>query len=698
MSEHPFLDDAFHIRWSQLTPERVEADITAAIEEAKANLDAICAVSPGSETYENTYLAFDNASTALDDGWGRLNHLDSVCSNDEQRAALNNMLPTVSAFSASIALNDALWTVLKAYADSDHAKSLDPVRARFVEDTCADFRDAGADLEPEKKARMKEVQSKLSEVTQKFSENVLDSTNAWDLVIDDPARLAGLPQSAIDAAKAAAAAKDLGTEDDPRWRFTLQHPSMGPVLQYAEDESLRREVYEGTTTVGNGGKHDNSALIWEILALRQEKAELLGFANFADLVLQRRMAKDGSTALAFSTDLHDRIESAFQRESQEREAYMAEKTGTAAGPLEPWNTGYWAELRRKELFNFDEEELRPYFSVEKVMGGLFEIVSRIFGITIKPNESNYYESGSEGGKGIEVWDPEVSFYDLYDSSPDEHLGSFYADWYPRESKRNGAWMNYLRVGLPASGDQARSPHLGLICGNMTKPVAGKPALLTHREVETIFHEFGHLLHQLLSDVPVKGLSGVNVAWDFVELPSQIMENFCWDRASLDLFARHYETGEAIPDALFEKMTAARNYMSASPFMTQLAQGRLDLMLHIHLDRYQGRNLDEVAEEILAGYQVPLATRPPTMARRFTHLFGDATGYAAGYYSYKWAEVLDADAFTRFQKEGPLNPDTGRAFRSAILSKGNSDRPDQLYRDFMGRDPELEPLLVRSGLA
>lgn len=694
MSEHPFLADEFHIRWSLLTPERVEIDINTAISKAEANLAAICAVAPGSETYENTFAAFDEASNALDRGWGRLNHLDSVRNSDEQREALNQMLPTVSAFSASVPLNAALWKVLRAYADSDHAKSLDPVRSRYVEETCAYFRDAGADLPADKKERIAEIQSKLSAVTQKFTENVLDSTNAWSLVVDDPERLKGLPQSAIDAAKADAASKDLGSDDDPRWRFTLQYTSLGPVFQYADDESLRHEVFEGNTTVGKCGKHDNTNLIWEILALRQEKAELLDCANFADLVLQRRMAKNGQTALDFSTDLHDRIVKAFDKECQELQDYKAEKTSTPSAPLEPWDSGYWAEKRRKELFDFDEEELRPYFSVQKVMAGLFDIASRIYGITITSRDS----ACGDNIASIETWDPEVTFYDLHDSNSKEHLGSFYADWHPRESKRNGAWMNHLKTGLPAAGDKPRTPHLGLICGNMTKPVGDKPALLTHREVETIFHEFGHLVHHLLSDVPVKGLAGVNVAWDFVELPSQIMENFCWDRESLDLFARHHETDEPIPDDLFAKLIAARNYMSASTFMRQLALGRLDLMLHIHLADYKGRDLDEAATEILQGYQATLASRPPSMARRFTHLFGDATGYAAGYYSYKWAEVLDADAFTRFQKDGPLNPNTGRAFRDCILSKGNSDKPNQLYRNFMGRDPELEPLLVRSGLA
>ena len=701
MSTHPFLADEFHVRWSQLTPDRVEADINLAIEEAQTRLDAICAVAPGTETYQNTFQAFDVATEVLNRGWGRLNHLDSVRNSPEQRAALNKMLPVVSSFSAGIPLNESLWKVLKAYADSPDAATLDPVHARFLDETGAYFRDAGADLPPDQKTRMAELQAKLSELTQKFTEHVLDSTNAWEVVVDDKSRLAGLPDDAIASAQADALGKGLGSEEDPKWRFTLQFPSMFPVMQYAEDESLRREIYEGNSTIGNSGDYDNSDLVWSILKLRQKKAALLGFANFADLILQRRMAKDGRTALAFGDDLHAKISSAFQRECRELQDYKAEKTGRPSNPLEPWETSYWAECRRKELFDFNDEDLRPYFAVQNVMDGLFRLASKLFNITITPRTSAYFEPGSplpEDNESTEVWNPEVTFYELHDSESNDHFGSFYADWHPRESKRNGAWMNSLKTGLPAGPDTSRTPHLGIICGNMTKPVGDKPALLTHREVETIFHEFGHLLHQLLSEVTVKGLSGVNVAWDFVELPSQIMENFCWNRESLDFFARHYQSGAPIPEDLFQKMIAARNYMSASSFMRQLAFGKLDLELHIHLSRFLDRNLDEVDREILKDYKAPLATEPPTMARRFTHLFGDATGYAAGYYSYKWAEVLDADAFTRFEKEGVLNPDTGHAFRQCILSKGNSQAADELYHAFMGRAPELLPLLTRSGLA
>lgn len=689
MSEsHPFFSAAYHIPWNELTADKVEGDIAVALENAEANLATLRALDETSLSYENTFAALEDASMDLDRAWGRLNHLDSVSNNDEQRAALNAVLPKVTAFYSAIALDPAIWSKLKAFSESPAAAELDATRKRYVEETCASFIQSGADLPEEKKTRVAEIQSRLSEITQKFSENVLDSTNAWELIVEDESELAGLPESA----KAAAAEDAKGKGHEGKWRFTLQQPSMSPVMQFAENDALRKKVWEASCTVGLADGFDNTDLIKEILKLRQEKAELLGFKNFADLTLARRMAKNGDTALKFTGDLHDQIVDKFQSETKALQQWKAEQTDSEISLMEPWEVGYWAEKRRKAEYAFDDEELRPYLPLHKVMAGMFGIVSNLYDIRIEERPTT-----TDDGD-IQTWHPEVKFYDLFDNRTEELLGSFYADWHPRESKRGGAWMNSFETGLPGDDKNPREPHLGLMVGNMTKPIGDKPALMTHYEVETIFHEFGHLLHHLLGNVTVKSLSGTNVAWDFVELPSQIMENYCWDRESLDLFARHFETDEPIPQELFDKMIAARNYMSASVTMRQLALGKLDLELHTQVEKYTAIDLDDADREILADYKAKLATDSPSMARRFNHLFSSPTGYAAGYYSYKWAEVLDADAFTRFQKEGIMNQETGQAFREAILSKGNSVPADELYRNFMGRDPDQVAFLERNGLA
>ena len=549
-----------------------------------------------------------------------------------------------------------------------------------MEETVKDFRQAGADLPDDKRARLEGLQSELAQLTQKYSENVLDATNAWQLIVEDERRLVGLPAHAKAAARRSAEAK--GAKG---WRFTLHMPSQEPFMTYVDDEALRREMWNGAALVGAQTPHDNTELIRRILVLRAEKAALLGYPHFADLVLERRMAKSGAQAISFIEDLQRRAREAFAREAGELEAFKARQTGQPQGRLAPWEMAYWSEKLRRAQYDFDEELLRPYFPMDRVVAGLFELVRRVFGLKVV----------SRGKTAIETWHAEVAFYDVYDSA-ERHVGSFYADWHPRDSKRGGAWMNYLITGGPRG--EVREPHLGLICGNMTPPADGRPALLTHREVTTVFHEFGHLLHHLLGEVEIKSLNGVNVAWDFVELPSQLMENWAWERESLDLFARHHETGAAIPDALFAKMIAARNFRSASVMMRQIAFAKMDLLLHMRTaDFTAAADVEPAAHAAIADCLVPTEPPSPTVVKRFTHIFADPVGYAAGYYSYKWAEVLDADAFTRFKREGLFNRRAGAEFVTHVLSKGNSADPAELYRAFMGRDPDLNALLQRSGL-
>jgi len=703
----PFLTQDFHLRWSTLTPEHIEADIRAALAQAQTNLDGLIDLDRGKLSFDSVILGLDEVTRELNESWGLVTHLDSLCNSPTLREAHNKMLAEVSAFFAKIPLNEHLWDLLVTYSKTEEAKKLPPVRKRALDEAMEGFIQAGADLPPDKKQRVEEIESELSQHTQKYSENVLDSTNKWELVIEEVNRLSGMPPSAIDAARADAVAKGLGTPEQPVYRFTLKAPSLIPVMEYLDDEGIRRQMWEGSCGIGRGGEHDNTDLVWKILRLRHEKAQIMGRAHFADHVLAHRMAKNGRSAMRFIEDLHERVKDAFQRETNELQEYRADNSHQAADVLQPWEVAYWGERQRKAKYDFDEEELRPYFPLGKVLSGMFQLAEQVFDLRFVERPAVYIAPGQEweghistqpGQPGpVEVWHPEVKFYEVRNEK-NVHIGSFYADWHPRDSKRGGAWMNYLKMGVPPSGERDRRLHLGLICGNMTPPVDGKAALLTHDEVCTVFHEFGHLLHQLCGNVEIPSLNGVSVYWDFVELPSQLMENFCWERESLDLFARHHESGEVIPAKLFKKMLAAKNYRSASDIMRQLAFGRMDLELHMNHATDEGANLDQLARQILADYLMPLKTEQPTMARRFGHLFSSPVGYAAGYYSYKWAEVLDADAFTRFQKEGVLNPAVGRAFREQILSKGNSEDPAKLFEDFMGRDPDAMALLVRAGLA
>lgn len=701
MSSHPFLSLIGNPTWENLTPEHVRKDITLALEKSEANLQQIRDLKPEEINFHNTVKALENASYELHYAWGLVTHMDSVCNSDELRKVHNEMLPAVSAFGAKISLDAELWKALQLFDKKNESSSLNPIDQRLLNETLLDFKEAGADLHEEKRNRLQEISKELAQVTQKFSEQVLDATNEWKIVVRDESRLKGLPETAMETARQTAIEKLGEEEGQDAWVFTLHAPSMLPVLQYLEDDEIRKEVWSASDNLCVNTPYANEPLIRQIIKLRQEKAEILGKDNFADAILARRMAKNGAKADKFVSELKDKTVPFFQQENKELEEFKAEKTGTPVGGLQPWEVGFWSEKLKKERYDFDDEDLRPYFPIQSVLKGMFELATQIFGLIIKEQPTHYKGKTIDNGLNTgatpqSVWHEEVRFYDLIDSQSEKHLGSFYADWHPRSSKRAGAWMNYFKTGEPTdNGD--REPHLGLICGNLTAPTPTKPALLTHYEVETVFHEFGHLLHHLCGNVPHRSLNGVNVPWDFVELPSQIMENWCWERESLDLFARHHETNETIPEDLFQKMLRARNFMAGNTMMRQLAFAKLDLHIHRNLARQEFGSLESSLQETLKGYLPKRKTTPRTIVLRFSHLFSSPVGYAAAYYSYKWAEVLDADAFTRFKKEGIMNKETGTDFREKILSKGNSVPPDQLYRDFMGRDPAVEPLLIRSGL-
>jgi len=672
---NPLFSIRFEVPFHEIRAEHVVPAVEGLLAEAKRCIEEIAAPTP-SRTYENTLAALEDSTEKLELAVTIVDHLESVCSEPALREAHNRVQPDVGAFYASIPLHTGLWKALRDLAATDGAQNLAGAKRRFLEKTIDDFKRHGADLAPAGKQRLEAISRELTELTNKFSQNLLDSTAEWELIVDDQSRLAGLPDSAREQARAAAEKKGKSG-----YRFTLQAPSVIAVMTYLDDASIREQVYRAYNRRAVDEARDNRPLINRILELRREKAVLLGYRDFADLTLHDRMAKNGEAAARFVTDLETKAAEAFEREKRELAAFRRRSEGPTAPDLAAWDIGYYAEKQRNALYDFDEEELRPYFPADRVLRGLFETTERLYGIRVEEDSK------------MPRWHPDVRCFRISENG--ELLGAFYADLYPRDEKRGGAWMNGLITGGPADG--RFKPHLGLICSNITPPVGDKPALLTHDEVSTLFHEFGHLLHHMLSRVEVRSLGGTHVAWDFVELPSQIMENWCWEREALDLFARHYETDAPIPENLFKKMRRTRTYREASAMMRQLSFAALDLKLHREYDAERDGDVIAYTNSVLQTYAAAPLPDDYAFLTSFGHLFSSPTGYAAGYYSYKWAEVLDADAFTRFQKEGVFNIETGRAFRDAILARGDSDEPMNLYKRFMGREPSVEPLLTRAGL-
>ena len=670
---NPLLETQFKIPFDKIQASHIEPALDSLIERSRANIEAIIGVKQ-ERTWANTMDPYDHATEDLDWALTISRHLESVVTTPELRAAVNAAQPKASAFYSGIPLNEGLYNALKAYAATPEAIALQGVRKRYVEKTLDSFKRAGAELNAAGKARMAGLDVELAKLTMKFAENVLDATNEFEIVVTDESKLAGLPPSAVGAARQSAAEKGL-----EGWRFSLQAPSYSAVVSYLDDRQTREKIMRAFFSRATVGDRNNIPILAHILELRREKATLLGYKNFADMVIADRMAKTGAAALEFIRAIEQRTLSFLARENSELEAFRS----FAEGPIQLWDIPYFAEKLREKKLNFNEEELRPYFPLPQVIEGMFEIFRRLFGIKVTHHE------------GAPVWHADVQFYDIHDQASGEHLGSFYADLFPRESKRGGAWMDaFLSGKRTASG---WSPHLGLICGNMTPPLQGKPALLTHRDVQTLFHEFGHLLHHCLSRVEVRGLAGTNVAWDFVELPSQILENWCSEELSLRMFAHHYETGEPLPADLLEKVKESTKFRAASTQIRQVSFSTMDLLLHMEYDPAVDGDVLDYTRKISARYSP--APLPPehSVVASFTHLFSSPVGYGAGYYSYKWAEVLDADAFSRFHREGVLNPKTGDDFRQNILAKGNSDDPINLYQNFMGRKPDPEPMLERLGL-
>ena len=676
-ANNPLLQDFDLPPYSAIRPEHVEPAIDSILADNRAAIADLLSREADQPSWDGLVLALDELNDRLGRAWSPVSHLNAVCNNAELRAVYETCLPKLSEYSTELGHNRALYEAYHALAASPEAAGFDVAQQTILKHSLRDFHLSGIDLPEAEKQRFGAIQSKLSELGSRFSNQLLDATQAWSKQVSSEAALAGLTDSAKAQMAQAAEAKGLDG-----WLISLEFPSYFAVMTYADDRALREEVYAAYCTRAsdqgpNAGQHDNSPVMLEILALRQELAKLLGFANYAELSLASKMAESTDQVLHFLRDLAVRSKPFAAQDLAELQAFAAEQ---GCSDLQSWDVGYYSEKLREQRYSISQEILRAYFPIDKVLGGLFAIVEKLYGIQI------------EELSGFDAWHPDVRLFEIKEHG--EHVGRFFFDLYARANKRGGAWMDGARDKRRSASGKLISPVANLVC-NFTPAVGDKPALLTHDEVTTLFHEFGHGLHHLLTRVEHAGASGINgVAWDAVELPSQFMENWCWEPEGLALISGHHETGEPLPQDLLDKMLAAKNFQSGLMMVRQLEFSLFDFELHAtHGD---GRSVLEVLEGIRNEVSV---LRPPAYNRfpnSFAHIFSG--GYAAGYYSYKWAEVLSADAFSRFEEEGVFNRDTGRAFREAILARGGSQEPMQLFVDFRGREPSIDPLLRHLGLS
>ncbi len=665
--------------FAAIQPEHVEPALDQVLAANRAELERLLAANTV-YCWDNLIRPLEELADRLNKTWSPVSHLQAVCDSESLRTAYNASLQKLSAYHSELGQHAGLYRAYRQIADGSEYARLDPAQRKVIDDALRDFRLSGIALPPEQQSRYKEIQQELASLSAKFSENVLDATQAWTKHLSDAAPLAGLPDSAQALARQAAQQRGLDG-----WLLTLELPSYLPVLNYADDRALRQELYDAYCTRAseqgpNAGQWDNGPVIEQILALRHELARLLDFRDYAEYSLATKMADSPDQVLEFLNDLARRAKPQAQRELNELREFARDQFGQ--DDLQAWDIGYYAEKLRLHRYRLSQEELRPYFPITRVLPGLFGVAERLFGIAVRPID------------GVETWHPDVQVYEIVDADGMQR-GRFYLDLYARSHKRGGAWMDGC-LARRRLGDAVRRPAAYLI-GNFTPPVGDDPALLTHHEVVTMFHEFGHGLHHLLTTInylPVAGIHGVE--WDAVELPSQFLENWCWSREALDLLAGHYQTGEPLPEELYQRMLAAKHFQAGIFLARQLEFGLFDLRLHREYDPAQGGRVLEILNAVRR--QVAVIT-PPAYNRfpnAFTHIFSG--GYAAGYYSYKWAEVLSADAFSAFEENGIFDVATGTRFRESILEVGGSRPAMTSFVEFRGRKPRIEPLLRLSGIA
>lgn len=676
---NPLLEETALPQFDKINPKHIIPAIDELLQQCRDCVDQ-CLSQNQTYTWENLIEPIENAEDKLHKAWSPVSHMNSVVNSDSLRDAYNACLPKLSEYSTEMGQNKALFEAYQQIAQSEQFTALDTAQQKIITNALRDFQLSGIDLDQDKQDRYKAISQQLSQLSSQYSDNVLDATNAWSKLITDPQQLSGLPDTAMTQAKQAAE-----SQNQDGWLITLQIPSYLAVMTYADNRELRKEHYHAYATRASetgpdGGKWDNTEIMQKTLALRHEKAQLLGFENYAELSLATKMAKNTHDVVEFLENLGKKSFTQAKKDLDELKQFA--KQHYQVDELESWDISYFSEKMRQHDFQLSQEEVRAYFPATKVIPGLFAVVEKLYGLNITETEA------------FDSWHPDVRFFQIYDQHGQKR-GQFYLDLYAREKKRGGAWMDDC-VGRKKTSHDIQFPVAYLTC-NFTPPAANEPALLTHDEVITLFHEFGHGLHHMLTQIDHLGVSGINgVEWDAVELPSQFLENWCWDQQALELISGHYQTGEKLPDELYKKMLAAKNFQAGMLMVRQLEFSLFDFLIHQDFNPAIHGQIDQILNQVrekIAVLQPPKFNR---FAHSFSHIF--AGGYAAGYYSYKWAEVLSSDAFSLFEENGIFDQATGQSFLHNILEQGGSQDAMELFINFRGREPKIDALLRHCGIA
>lgn len=668
--------------FSKIKPHHVKPAVEDAISNCKKVISQVLADNT-KFTWDNLVLPIDEVDDVLSKLWSPVSHMNSVVSSDELREAYESCLPLLSEYGTFVGQHQGLYQAYLSLKESNEFSQLDTAQQKVITNALRDFKLSGIALNDNDKKRYGEIVTRLSELSSNFSNNVLDATHAFSITIADKDELTGLPESALAAAKELAVSKE-----NEGYTFTLDIPSYLPVMMYCDNASLREKLYTAFVTRAseqgpNANEFDNSDIMNELLSLRHELANLLDFDNYAQHSLATKMANSTSEVMEFLDNLALKSQQQGKQDFQELTEFAASEF--SQNELKAWDLAYYSEKLKQSRYAISDEELRPYFPKDKVVSGLFEVVHKLFGLSIKLREN------------VDTWHNDVSFYDVFDRD-NELRGSFYLDLYAREKKRGGAWMDDC-VGRTQKADGSIQYPVAYLTCNFNGPVGDKPALFTHDEVVTLFHEFGHGIHHMLSQINASSVAGINgVPWDAVELPSQFLENWCWQPEALAFISGHFETGEPLPQEMLDKMLAAKNFQSAMQMLRQLEFSIFDFTMHESYNPNAANNeqhIQSVLDNVRQQYAVVKAPEFNRFQHGFSHIFGG--GYSAGYYSYKWAEVLSADAFGLFEEQGIFDQATGQAFLTNILEKGGSEEPSELFKKFRGRAPEIDALLRHSGI-